>query len=173
MRRIGLVILAVSLVLAPLAVEGQKRTIPRVGVISAVTREAQVPWADAFREGLRTLGYVDGGNVTVEWQYTDGRAERFAEAAAELVRLKVDVIVAANNPAVAAALAATKMTPIVMVLGLDPVGLGFVTSLARPGGTVTGFSSYLPELVGKRLQFLKEVAPNASRVAVLWEPHLT
>ena len=146
---------------APFALEAQQSTIPRVGVIAAVTRDAQIPFADAFREGLRTAGYVEGRNIAVEWQYTDGRAERFAEAAVELVRLKVDLIVAANNPAVAAALTATKTIPIVMVLGLDPVGLGFVASLARPGGTITGFSAYLPELVGKRLQFLKEVAPNA------------
>jgi putative ABC transport system substrate-binding protein len=175
MRLIGLaVVLAVSLALAPLAVEPQQRgTVPRIGIISALTREAQLPLADAFHEGLHNLGYVEGRNIAIEWQYTDGRAERFAEVAAELVRLKVDVIVAANNPAVAAALAATKVTPIVMVLGLDPVGLGFIASLARPGGTVTGFSSYLPELIGKRLQFLREVAPNASRVAVLWDPNLT
>src|SRR5690242_11723564 len=98
MRRIGLaVILAVSLTLAPLVAEGQQRNVRRVGVIVAITREAQAPFSDAFREGLRSAGYVEGRNIAIEWQHTDGRPERFAEVAAELVRLKVDVIVAPNN----------------------------------------------------------------------------
>ena len=151
MRLIGIaVMLTVSLVVAPFAAEAQQKTIPRVGVISALTREAEAPLVDAFREALQNLGYVEGRNIAMNWQYTDGKPERFAEAATELVRQKVDVIVAMNNPGVVAALTATKTTPIVMLFGLDPVGLGFVASLSHPGGTVTGCSSYLPELVGKR-----------------------
>ena len=169
MPLIGLaLILTVSLVLAPLAIESQQRgTVPRIGIISALTREGQMPLADAFHEGLQNLGYVEGRNIAIEWQYTDGRAERFAEGAAELVRLKVDIILAPNNPAVVAALTATKTTPIVMLLGQDPVRVGFIASLARPGGTVTGFSSILVEMVDKRLQLLKEVVPNVARVGVL------
>ena len=167
-------LLAAMLFAAPLATTAQTvGSLPRIGVLSAVTREVSLPRDNALREGLRERGYFEGHNIAVEWRYADGRAERFSEIASELVRLKVDVILAANNPAVAAALKATKTTPIVMVFGLDPVGLGFVASLARPGGTVTGFSSYLPELVGKRLQFLKDLVPHASRVAVLWDPNLT
>ena len=110
MRLIGLaLILTVSLVLTPLAIESQQRgTVPRIGIISALTREGQMPLADAFHEGLQNLGYVEGRNIAIEWQYTDGQAERFAEGAAELVRLKVDIILAPNNPAVVAALTATK-----------------------------------------------------------------
>jgi putative ABC transport system substrate-binding protein len=171
MRRIGLaVVLALSLTLAPVATGQQAGKVPRLGIISGLTREAHAPFADALRDGLQSLGYVEGRNIVVEWQYADGRLERFAEIAAELVRVKVDLIVAENNPSVVAALTATKTTPIVMVLGIDPVDLGFVTSLARPGGTITGFSSQISELVGKRLQLFQETVPNLSRVAVLWDP---
>src|SRR5437899_1007873 len=121
MRLIGLAVI-LSLTLAPLASEGQQRAMPRVGVISAVTREAHVPWADAFREGLQNLGYVEGRNVAIEWRYADGRAERFQELADELVQLRVDIIVAANQPGVHAAQKATTTIPIVMVLlAQDPV----------------------------------------------------
>jgi ABC-type uncharacterized transport system substrate-binding protein len=174
MRLIGLAVaLAVSLILAPLTAEAQPGKVPRIGVLSAVTPEVSAPRDDRFREGLRNFGYVEGRNIAIEWRYAAGRAERFAEIAVEFARLKVDIIVAANNPAVSAALKATKTTPIVMVFGLDPVGREFVASLARPGGTVTGLSSYLPELIAKRLQFLKEVVPGTSQVAVLWDSNLT
>ncbi len=176
MRLIGLAVvltLSLSFALTSLTVEAQQTgRVPRIGVIAAVTLEANAPFTDAFREGLQEFGYVEGRNVAIEWQYTDGRAERFAEAAAALVRLKVDIILAANNPAVVAALTATKTTPIVMVLGQDPVRVGYIASLARPGGTVTGFSGMLVEMVEKRLQLLKEVVPNVARVGVLWDPNL-
>jgi putative ABC transport system substrate-binding protein len=123
----------------------------------------------ALREGLREFGYVEGQNIAFEWRVSGGRAERFPDFAAELVGLKVDVIVAADNPAIAAAQKATRTTPIVMVLATDPVGTGFVGSLARPGGNITGLTVQAPELQGKRLQLLKEVVPHASRVAVLWD----
>src|SRR2546426_487265 len=127
MGRATTIIALIAILGASRAVEGQQKTIPRVGVISAVTREAHVPWADAFREGLRDLGYVEGQNIALEWRYADGRAERFQELAEDLVRLKVDVIVAANQPGVQAAQKATTTIPIVMVLlAQDPVRGGFV-----------------------------------------------
>lgn len=173
--RLLAVVLSPTLLLTVVAVvEAQPRgSVHRIGVLSAVTPERSAPRDDLLRQGLRDLGYVEGQNVAIEWRYAAGKAERFAEIAGEFARLKVDVILAANNPAVAAALKATKTIPIVMVFGLDPVGRGFVANLARPGGSVTGFSSYLPELIAKRLQFLKEVVPNSSQVAVLWDSNLT
>jgi ABC-type uncharacterized transport system substrate-binding protein len=132
--------------------------------------EASPGFDQALHEGLRELGYVEGKNIVVEWRWARSRAERFPELAAELVRLKVDVIVATNNPAVAAAQAATQTIPIVMVIVTDPVRLGFVNSFARPGGNLTGLTIQSPELAGKRLQLLKEALPHLTRVAVLWDP---
>ena len=138
---------------------------PRIGVL-----DASPGFEDAFHDGLRQFGYVEGKTITIEWRRAHAKAERFPELAAELVRLKVDVIVAANNPAVAAAQKATKTIPIVMVLVTDPVRLGFVASLARPAGNITGLTIQAPDLAGKRLQLLKEAVPNLTRVAVLWDP---
>jgi len=151
---------------APLSAQGQQSaTIPRLGVL-----EANPGFDTAFHEGLRQFGYVEGKNIAIEWRWARARAERFPELAAELVQLKVDVIVATNNPAVAAAQTATKTIPIVMVLVTDPIGLGFVASLARPMGNITGLTIQAPELAGKRLELLKESAPHLTRVAVLWDP---
>ena len=125
--------------------------------------------SNAFQEGLRQFGYVEGKNIAIEWRWAGGRAERFPELAAELVRLKVDVIVATNNPALAAAKKATTTIPVVMVWATDPVRLGYVTSLARPAGNA-GLTIQTPELAGKRLELLKETVPNLTRVAVLWDP---
>ncbi|HEX4994966.1 MAG TPA: ABC transporter substrate-binding protein [Methylomirabilota bacterium] len=141
------------------------RDLSRIGVLASRSPEAPGP-----SEGLRELGYVDGQNVTIVWQWARSDEKKFPALAADLVRLNVDVIVAANNAAVEAAHRATRTIPIVMVLAEDPVASGFVASLARPGGNVTGFSSQWAELFGKRLQLLKEVAPHISRVAVLWDP---
>ena len=143
----------------------QVAKVPRIGVL-----DASPGFEDAFHEGLRGFGYVEGKTITIEWRRAQAKAERFPELAAELVRLKVDVIVAANNPAVAAAQKATKTIPIVMVLVTDPVRLGFVASLARPAGNITGLTIQAPDLAGKRLQLLKEAVPNLTRVAVLWDP---
>ena len=166
MRLIGLaVVLTVSLTLAPLADAQQLPKVPRIGVL-----EANPGFDNALQDGLRQLGYVEGKNIAIEWRRVYARAERFPELAAELVRLKVDVIVATNNPAVAAAQKATKTIPIVMVLVTDPVRLGFVASLARPAGNITGLTIQSPELAGKRLELLKEVVPKLTRVAVLWDP---
>ena len=122
-----------------------------------------------LRRGLRELGYVEGQNIAIEWRWAHGRAERFPELTIELVELKVDVIVAASNPAVRAVQRVTRTTPIVMVFVADPVGNGFVASLARPGGNTTGLSFQATDLVGKGLQLLKEAAavPSHSRIAVL------
>ncbi len=154
---------------APLTAEAQQvGKVFRIGVLSQSAAGESA--AEALREGLRERGYVEGRNIAIEWRGAGARAVRFSDFAAELVRLKVDIIVAANTPQVAAAQRATKTVPIVMVHPSDPVGLGFVSSLARPGGNVTGLSGLASELQGKLMQLLKETIPNVSRVAVLWDP---
>ena len=142
--------------------------VPRIGVLDPQTLGPGP--ANAFRDGLRQFGYVEGKNIAIEWRSAQARAERFPELAADLVRLKVEVIVATNNPAVAAAQKATTTIPIVMVIATDPVRLGLVTSLARPSGNITGLTIQTPELAGKRLELLKEAVPNVTRVAILWDP---
>src|SRR4029453_18034342 len=132
--------------------------VPRIGMLGA---QSLGPGPDnAFREGLRQFGYVDGKNIAIEWRGTQAGAERLPELAAALVQLKVEIIVATNNPAVAAAQKATTRIPIVMVLATDPVSIGFVTSLARPSGNITGLTIQTPEIAGKRLELLKEAVPN-------------
>ncbi len=126
------------------------------------------PPREAFRHQLRELGYVEGQNIVIEYRWAEGRAERLPDLAAELVSLKVDVIVAGGTPAPLAAKHATGTIPIVMAAAGDPVGSGLVASLAKPGGNVTGLSARSPELAGKRLQLLEEVVPGLSRVVVLW-----
>jgi len=151
---------------APLAAEAQQTAkIPRIGVL-----EASPGFDNAFYDGLRQLGYVDGKDIAIEWRRAYAKAERFPELAAELVRLKVDIVVATNNPAAVAAQKATKTIPIVMVIVTDPVRLGLATSLARPGANITGLTIQSPELSGKRLQLLQEAVPALRRVAVLWDP---
>src|SRR5262249_39390655 len=126
---------------------------------------------EAFRQGLRDLGYVEGRNVVIEYRDAEGKPERLPAIAAELVALKVDVIVAeAGNNLAMAAKQATRTIPIVFAAASDPVAFGLVTSLARPGGNVTGTSVLSPELVGKRLELLTQAVPGVSRVAVLWLP---
>ena len=125
---------------------------------------------EAFLEGMRALGYVEGQHFVLEYRGAEGQFEGFPDLAAELVRLKVEVIVAQGTPAALAAKHATTMIPVVMVGVGDPVGSGLVASLARPGGNITGLSNLSPELVRKQLEFLKDVRPTVSRVAVLWNP---
>ena len=122
---------------------------------------------EAFRQGLRELGYVEGKNIVIEWRSAEGKPDRLPALAAELVRLKVDIIVTGGATATRAAKEATVTIPIVMTQDSDPVGNGFVASLARPGGNITGLSTLAPELSGKRLELLKEIIPRLSRVAVL------
>ncbi len=125
---------------------------------------------EGFRQGLRDLGYVEGRNVVIEFRDADGKLERLPTLAAELVALKVDVVLVGGTIAAIAAKQATSTIPIVFVSAIDPVTDGLVTSLARPGGNVTGLSTLAPELLGKRLEYLKQVVPGVGQVAVLWQP---
>ena len=129
--------------------------------------DGQAARIEAFRQGLRELGYVEGKNIVIEYRYAEGNLDRLPALAAELVRLKVDVIVTGGGPNTRAAKEATNTIPIVMAQDGDPVANGFVTSLARPGGNITGLSNLAPELMGKQLELLKEIIPKLSRVAVL------
>jgi putative ABC transport system substrate-binding protein len=129
------------------------------------------PYLDAFRQGLRELGWVEGQNIVIDYRFAEGRFDRLPDLAAELVRLKVDIIVAATTPAAAAAKKATETIPIVMISVGDPVGLGLIASLARPGGNATGLSySVGLETIGKGLELLKETVPKVRRVAILSNP---
>jgi putative ABC transport system substrate-binding protein len=157
--------LALLLLAAPLAAEAQPPPrIPRIGFLS----ESRQPWDEGFRQGLGELGYVLGHNIAIEYRYADGKFERLPGLASELVRLNVDVIVAGGTHAISAAKHATRVIPIVMAVTADPVGSGFVASLGRPGGNITGLTSLSTELSGKRLALLKEMIPTLSRVIVLW-----
>ena len=148
------------------SVEAQQPTkVPRIGYLTP-SISANRSLFQAFREGLRDLGYVEGKNIVIEWRANEGKLDRNPALAAELVRLKVDVIVAVGSGEIRAAKEATAAIPIVMVRGGDPVGSGFVASLARPGGNITGLAILRPELSGKRLELLKEIVPKLSRVAV-------
>src|SRR5882724_7487037 len=155
---------------SPSAADAQQAAkVARVGYL-AFNRAASPHLTEAFRQGLRDLGYVEGRNVVIEYRDAEGKPERLPALAAELVALKVDVILAAGEPHALAAKQATKTIPIVFTVAADPVASGLVTSLARPGGNVTGLSSVGPDLVGKRLEQLKQAVPGVSRVAVLWQP---
>jgi putative ABC transport system substrate-binding protein len=143
----------------------------RVGYLVVTSRERQLPQISAFEDGLRSLGYRVGDNVIIEYRFADGKMERLAALAADLVQLGVDVIVTGSNPNAVAAMKATATIPIVMTNVVDPIGTGLVASLARPGGNVTGLSSDTgSEIWGKRLELLKETLPNLSRVGILWNP---
>jgi putative tryptophan/tyrosine transport system substrate-binding protein len=166
-RRAFIATLAGGLVAAPLAAEAQQAAkIARIGYL-AVNLAASPHTREA---GLRDLGYVEGRNVVIESRDAEGKFERLPALAAELVALKVDVIVTGSTPAAVAAKQATKTIPIVFAAAADPVASGLVTSLARPGGNVTGLSALAPELVGKCLELLTQAVPGVSRVAVLWQP---
>ena len=148
----------------------QQQKIPRVGYLAAVSAAADAPRLDAFRQGLRELGYVEGQNIIIEYRHRDREFERLPDIAAELVLLNVDVIVAVTTNAALAANKATGTIPIVFMGVTDPVGAGLVTTLARPGGNSTGITNIAAALTGERLKFLKETIPNVTRVAVLWDP---
>ena len=145
----------------------QPENIPRIGYLEAVSPSISAVRTEAFRQGLRELGYVEGKNIVTEYRYAEGKRDRLPALAAELVRLKVDVIVTAGASATRAAKKATSTIPIVMAQDSDPVGKGVVASLARPGGNITGLSTLAPEISGKQLELLKEIIPKLSRVAVL------
>jgi putative tryptophan/tyrosine transport system substrate-binding protein len=167
---IRLALSAVLLALSFPAEAQQPKKIARIGYLVPATPATSAHNIEALRQGLRELGYVEGKTFVLELRYGEGRAERFPELARELVGLKVDVIVVATDGAIAAVKRETQTIPIVMVNSSDPVGIGFVASLARPGGNVTGLSNISPELSGKRLELLREVVPGLSRVAFLWNP---
>ena len=163
-----LVILALGLFTAPFGSDAQPATkVARLGFLS-LFGNARSPVFEAFRQGLRELGYGEGQRIVIEDRWADGDHYRLANLAAELVRLKVDVIVASRTLAIRAAKNETTTIPIVIVAAGDPVGTGLVTSLAQPGGNITGLATLTTELSGKRLELLKEAVPNLSRVAVLW-----
>jgi putative tryptophan/tyrosine transport system substrate-binding protein len=169
-RRTFLCRLTLGILAAPLAAAEAQRAgkVPRIGILWAYSPSVVSPFAEAFRQRLRGLGYLEGQNVAVEERWAEGRFDRLPSLAAELVRLNVDVIVTASTPAAQAAKQATRTVPIVVTLVTDPVEGGIVASLARPGGNVTGLSLMHPELSAKRLALLKEVIPKVSRVAVFW-----
>lgn len=162
-------ILLVVTLLAAVFVAGaqQPEKIPRIGFLSGSSAESLSARVEAFRNGLRELGYVEGQNIVVEWRYAEGERKRLKELAAELVRLKVDVIVSAGVDPTHSAKKETSTIPIVMAGDHDPIGNGFVASLARPGGNITGLSTRYPETTGKQLELLKEITPRLSRVVVL------
>lgn len=145
----------------------QPKKVPRIGFLSGAPPAALSARVDAFRHGLRDLGYVEGKNIVIEWRYAEGKLDRLPALAAELVRLKVDVIVSAAPPPTRAAKQATVTIPIVMAFDDDPVGSGFAASLARPGSNITGLSTLSPEISGKQLELLREISPKLSRVGVL------
>ena len=145
----------------------QPMKIPRIGYLSGTSFSANSARIEAFRQGLRELGYVEGKNIVIEYRYAAGKPDRLSQLAAELVRLKVDVIVTAGPAVTRPAKEATSTIPIVMGYDNDPVGNEFVASLSHPGGNITGLSSLAPEISGKQLELLKEIIPKLSRVAVL------
>jgi ABC-type uncharacterized transport system substrate-binding protein len=154
----------------PLHAFGQKREVRVIGLLSPFSREESEPWHEAFRQGLRALGWIQGENVRFEYRYSEGRDERLPEVVTDLLAVKPDVIVTAVNTDTQPAAKATKTIPIVMAAPGDPVATGLIQNLARPGGNVTGLTQMATDLAGKRLQLLKDVAPEIARVAVLWDP---
>ena len=161
-------VVAVLLAVAVIAQAQQPAKVPRIGYLSRTGDSKNPgPQVEGFRQGLRDLGYIEGKNILVEYRYIEGKSDSIPSIATELVQLKVDVLVLGPLPAIRAAKQATKTIPIVMVTTQDPVAAGFVDSLARPGGNITGLTTLQRELSGKRLELLKEVVPRISRVAAL------
>jgi putative tryptophan/tyrosine transport system substrate-binding protein len=162
---------ALLLLAAPFPVMAQQPArVPRIGLLSPFSPSDTAPWHQAFRQGLRDHDWVEGKNISIEYRYAEGRIDRLPALAAELVRLRVDIIVTSVTPDALAAKSATVTIPIVMAAAGDPTVTGLVESLARPGGNITGLSQMNPELAVKRLELLKEIVPQLSRVAVLWNP---
>jgi putative ABC transport system substrate-binding protein len=167
--QVKITVLTVCTLLYALCLPGsaqQPTKVPRIGFLSGGGSALYSANHDAFRQGLRELGYVEGKNIVIEWRLWEGKQDRRSAMAVELARLKVDVIVAVGTGDIRAAKAVSATIPIVMVSGGDAVGSGLVASLARPGGNITGFSTLRPELSGKRMELLKEIIPKLSRLAV-------
>jgi putative ABC transport system substrate-binding protein len=169
---IGLIVtLALAILLAPVVADAQPSArVPRIGYLGNSSPSLEPDLVEAFRQGLRELGYIEGQTIVIEYRWAEGEYDRFPDLVADLIRLKVDVIVTAGTPGTLAAKQATKTIPIVMAVAGDAVGAGLVASLARPGGNVTGLTTIVQDLEGKRLELLKEVVPGLSRVGVLWNP---
>ena len=166
---IGLALSALLLALSFPALAQHPGKIPRIGYVSGSgDANNPGPLVEAFRQGLRDLGYIEGKNILVEYRYAEGNVDRLPSLVVELVQLKVDVLVSSQLPGVRAAKQATNTIPIVMVVTVDPVATGLVDSLAHPGGNITGLTRLTRDLSGKRLELLKEVVPRISRVGVLW-----
>jgi len=163
----SILVVVVLLALGVTAEAQQPTKVPRIGFLSGLSPSSISARVGAFRQGLRELGYVEGKNIVIEWRYAEEKPDRLPALAAELVHLKVDVIVTSAPPNTRAAKQATVTIPVVMAFDDDPVGNGFVASLARPGGNITGLSNLSPELSGKQLELLKEIVPRLSRVAAL------
>ena len=167
-KLVGIVTLAVIVAMCGVVAQAQQPTkIPRIGFLIVTSPSDISARIEAFRQGLRELRYVEGKNIVIEYRSAEGKPDRLPAVAAELVRLKVDLIVTTGPSVTRAAKGATVTIPIVMTNDNDPVGNGFVTSLARPGGNITGLSTLAPELSGKRLELMKEIIPKLSRMAVL------
>jgi putative ABC transport system substrate-binding protein len=167
-RKLGSFALSAMLFALCTSAEAQQPTkVPRIGFFSSISPSIFSARVEAFRQGLRELGYVEGKNIVIEWRSAEGKADRLPALAAELVRLKVDVIVSPGPGPTRAVKQATNTIPIVMAFDDDPVGSGFAASLARPGGNITGLSTLASEISGKQLELLREIVPKLSRVAVL------
>jgi putative tryptophan/tyrosine transport system substrate-binding protein len=170
-RRAFVAMVCGSIVAAPLAGEAQQSAKGhRIGLLIGSSESFVAPYIAIFRQALRALGYVEGGNIAIEYRYADGDYNRLPALAADLVRRKVDIVVTEGTPPTRAARQATTTIPIVMTVTGDPVAAGLVTNLARPGGNLTGASFFFPEMAAKRVQLLKEVIPTLSRVTVVWNP---
>jgi ABC-type uncharacterized transport system substrate-binding protein len=172
-RRREFIALVGGAIACPMGVRAQQQTgkVPRIGFLSLTSPSDRPPLLDAFRQGLRELGWVEGRNIVIDYRYAEGRVDRLPDMAAELVRLKVDLIVSWGTQGVTAAKNATETIPIVMIAVRDPVGIGLIASLARPGGNVTGVSGYAGlEIVAKQLELLKETVPKIRHVAILSNP---
>jgi putative tryptophan/tyrosine transport system substrate-binding protein len=170
MRKSGvlsILFVATLLTVGVIAQAQQPTKVPRIGYLSGASLSAISGRIEAFRQGLRELGYVEGKNIIIEWRWAEGKPDRLPDLAVELVRLKVDLIISAGPAVTRPAKEATNTIPIVMAQDNDPVGNGFIASLARPGGNITGLATLAPELSGKQLELLKEIIPRLSRVAVL------
>jgi len=165
---LSILVVAVLLAVGVTAEAQQPKKVPRIGFLGGASASFYAARTNAFRQGLNERGYTEGKNIVIEYRYAEGKFDRLPDLAAELVGLKLDVIVAAPTPSVLAAKKASATTPIVFASVVDPVASGLVASLARPGGNITGLTILGPELSGKRLELLKEVLPNVTRVAALW-----
>jgi ABC-type uncharacterized transport system substrate-binding protein len=159
----SVLVVALCAVLFALSASAQAQQLPRIGYLGGGSAELEKPWIGAFQQGLRDLGYVEGNNIVIERRYAAGRYEQLPGLIAQLLALKVDVILAASTPVALSTKKTTTSTPIVMVVA-DPVGTGLVASLAQPGGNITGLSDFHADLVTKRLELLKEVTPSLARV---------